>query len=33
MIPGLLPIFLHGCDKIWEWPGDEATSASLLAAC
>ena len=26
MIPGLLPIFLHGCEiKVWEGPGDEAS--------
>ena len=25
MIPGLLPIFLHGCEIILEWPGDKAT--------
>ena len=21
------PIFLHGCDKMWEWPGDEVMYA------
>ena len=35
MVPGLLPIFLHGCmrDKIWEWPGDEAIERIRNSIC